>query len=112
MHADHALLALAIDGSLKSSLRMVWPRAWTAASAEFSWLPRKFRQMVKHLFDAACSAALRSLDPVPASPGPPPGMKPYCAASVAPADPKAPNGVEGVSVSPTWPSWKSSLAVG
>src|ERR1017187_614471 len=111
MHTDHALVALAMDGSLKSSLRMLWPRVWIAASAEFSWLPRKLRQMVKHLFDAACAAALRSLDPVPGPPGPP-GMMPFRAAAVAPTSPKAPNGVEGVSVSPTWPSWKSSLAVG
>src|ERR1039458_1754157 len=94
MQADHALVALAMDGSLESSLWMVWPRVWTAASEEVSWVPKKLRQMVKHLFDAACAAALRSLGPDPGPPGPP-GMKPYCAASVAPTYPKAPHGAEG-----------------
>src|ERR1035438_6879772 len=111
MHADQALVAVAMDGSLNSSLRMVWPRAWIPASAEFAWSPVKFPTMVAHLLLAACAAALGSLDPVPEPPRPP-GMKPSCAASVAPTYPKGPNDVEGVSVSPIWISWRSSLASG
>src|ERR1022692_10508 len=98
MHADHALVALPIDGSLKSSLRMVWPRVWTAASAEFAWLPVKLPTMVLHLPVAACAAALRSLGADKPVPGP--GLKPPCAASEAPTYPNAPKADAPVSVSP------------
>src|ERR1700722_15822865 len=99
MHADQALVPLAIDGSLNPSLRMVWPRAWIPASAEFAWSPVKLPRMVPHLLVAACAAALRSLGTdrlVPA-----PGPKPFCAASEAPTYPNAPKSVAPVSVSPT-----------
>src|ERR1039457_1098841 len=97
MHVDHALVALAMDGSLNSSLRMVWPRVWTAASEEFPWLPVKFSTMVLHWPVAVCAASLRSLGAD--APGPKP--KPSCAAWEAPTYPNAPKAVVPLKVSPT-----------